>query len=126
MTRLFPAPALTGPGHIAKACLPAACLVLACALAGCAPQDIATGSSERADRDYYKPDGPSAQDALRLPMPASGSGKERYLYYASQPTVMENMQNWNRQRLYGNGQGNAQAERDRLLSAPKQRSPFRQ
>ena len=112
MTRLFPAPALTGPGRIAKACLPAACLVLACALAGCAPQDIATGSSERADRDYYKPDGPSAQDALRLPMPASGNGKERYL--------------WNRQRLYGNGQGNAQAERDRLLSAPKQRSPFRQ
>lgn len=126
MTRLFPSPVLPSPGRIAKTCIPAACLVLACALGACAPQDISTGSSERADRDYYKPDGPSAQDALRLPMPASGSGKERYLYYASQPTVMENMQNWNRKRLYGDRQSSALAERDRLLSAPKQRSPFRQ
>ncbi len=122
MTRLFPAPALPGPSSTARACIPAACLVLACILGACAPQDISTGSSERADREYYRPEGPSSQDALRLPMPASGGGKERYLYYASKPTVMENMQNWNRQRLYGS----AQAERDRLLSAPKRRSPFRQ
>jgi len=92
----------------------------------CAPQDIATGSSERADREYYKPDGPSPQDTLRLPMPASGNGKERYLYHVSQPTIMENMQNWQRQRLYGGDRSQAQKERQHLIEIPKQRSPFRQ
>ena len=131
MTRLFTAPAQRDPAGISRlrtvrTCLSGICLFLSCALAACAPQDISEGSSERADRDYYKPEGPSAQDVLRLPMPATGSGKERYLYYASQPVVMENMQNWQRQRLYGNGRDGAQLERQRLMNAPKQRSPFRQ
>lgn len=109
-------------------------LLLVLILPGCGgPKDISSDAA-RVDREYYGKGGPDPMSDARYPIPGVATRKDYYFYNLSQPTVVENVQNW-RMRQFNNRPGSTNSInglngavplKPAGTDVPKQRSPFRQ
>lgn len=93
--------------------------------AACAPKDISS-DSERVDREYYGNGGPEPLADARYPIPGVSSKKDKYFYLMSQPSVMENVQDWRVRRFTRGYSGTNNPEHPSYREVPRERSPFRQ
>ena len=100
-------------------------VLLAAFSTACAPKDISSDSS-RLDREYYGKGGADALSDARYPIAGFSSKKDRYFYQMSQPSVMENVQQWRVTRFTRGHSAKANPEDPSYREVPRERSPFRQ
>lgn len=96
-------------------------IVLAILLAACGPREIGEGSTAEASN----PPGATGADMLRLPM-SGANNTQKLLYWVNHPDVVQNIQNWRREKFYKSLGIAPNPEDPAYREVPKQKSPFRQ
>lgn len=96
-------------------------LIFSLSVCACGPKEIGEGSS------FVGTDPPEASGAEMLRLPMSGANNtQKFLYWVNHPTVMQNVQNWQREKYLRSMGLKPNPEDPAYREVPKQRSPFRQ